>query len=51
MIDATIITLKEELGQLINEGADNEKIYELSVRLDKLIVQYYIEHMANENVN
>ncbi|MCX7921317.1 MAG: aspartyl-phosphate phosphatase Spo0E family protein [Clostridia bacterium] len=43
MIEAEIETLKCQLNNAIDRGFDYAEIYELSVRLDKLIVQYYIE--------
>lgn len=41
MVEVEIELLKNKLNHLIGEGAGFEEVYELSVRLDKLIVQYY----------
>ena len=41
MIEKEIIDLREKLNKSIAEGENYEKIYELSVKLDKLISKYY----------
>lgn len=33
--------LQMQLNNMIDRGADTAKIYELSIRLDALIVEYY----------
>lgn len=43
MVEADIERLREELAKLIEANAGYEQIYDLSVELDKLIVQYYNE--------
>ncbi|NLP14017.1 MAG: Spo0E family sporulation regulatory protein-aspartic acid phosphatase [Clostridium sp.] len=37
--------LQTQLNRLIDKGDDYSKIYELSVKLDMLIVQYYNEKL------
>ena len=41
MEEKTITLTKEKLNNAIAEGADFEKIYSISVELDKLIADYY----------
>ncbi len=41
MINEKICELRDELNKSISEGKDYEIIYELSVKLDKLIAEYY----------
>ena len=41
MIKSRIEALKRELNRRISEGADFKDVYEISVELDKLILQYY----------
>jgi hypothetical protein len=36
-----IETVRNELNNLIEKDMDNKRIYELSVKLDKLIVEYH----------
>lgn len=36
-----IKTLRKKLDELIERGADYEKIYEVSQNLDKRIIEYY----------
>lgn len=43
MLEARIELLKRKLNRLLEEGAGFERVYGLSVRLDKLITRYYIE--------
>lgn len=40
-VKAEIEALKEELDRLIDNGACFSEVYEVSVRLDKLIVSFY----------
>ena len=41
MLNDEICKLRDELNKSIEQGKDYEKIYELSVELDKLIVKFY----------
>lgn len=41
VLEAEIEVLKEELNKLIENGTDELGVYDLSVRLDQLIVEYY----------
>ncbi|MEG6611921.1 aspartyl-phosphate phosphatase Spo0E family protein [Pseudoclostridium thermosuccinogenes] len=50
MIKSEIEALKRELNCRINEGADFNDVYELSVKLDKLILQYYKERGINRQL-
>ncbi|HHV29590.1 aspartyl-phosphate phosphatase Spo0E family protein [Acetivibrio mesophilus] len=43
--------LQSELNNMIDNGDDYSKIYELSVKLDMLIVQYYNELLGRKNPN
>ena len=41
MLNDEICKLREELNKSIAEGKDYEVIYDLSVKLDKLIAEFY----------
>ena len=41
MLNDEICKLRDELNKSIEEGKDYSIIYELSVKLDKLIAEYY----------
>ena len=41
MVDEKILKLRRELNDSIKEGKDYDKIYELSIKLDKVITEYY----------
>ena len=41
MLDDRICKLRDELNLSIVEGKDYEVIYNLSIKLDKLIAEYY----------
>ena len=41
MINDEICKLRDELNKKIEEGADYEEIYKISVSLDELIAKYY----------
>ena len=41
MLNDEICKLRDELNKSIEEGKDYEVIYELSVKLDKLIAEFY----------
>ena len=41
MLEEKIIKLREKLDKSIQDGVEYEKIYEMSVELDKLITKYY----------
>ncbi|ADU74298.1 MAG TPA: Spo0E family sporulation regulatory protein-aspartic acid phosphatase [Hungateiclostridium thermocellum] len=43
--------LQSQLNDMIDNGDDYSKIYELSVKLDMLIVQYYNELLGRKNSN
>ena len=43
MIETDIQNLQNELNRLIDEGVNLSELYELSVKLDLLIVKYYNE--------
>lgn len=41
MISEKIETLKEELNELVKNGAEFEAIYDVSKQIDKYLVEYY----------
>lgn len=41
MLNEEICKLRDELNRKIEENAEYEVIYDLSVKLDKLIAEYY----------
>jgi hypothetical protein len=41
MLNDEICKLRDELNKNIEEGQDYSKIYDISVKLDELIAQYY----------
>ena len=41
MLNDEICKVREELNKSIEQGQDYEKIYNISVKLDELIAQYY----------
>lgn len=41
MLNEKICKLREELNKSIQNGEDYEKIYTISVQLDKLIAKFY----------
>jgi FtsZ-binding cell division protein ZapB len=43
MIEMQIEILKEKLNRLVDEGLHSNEVYELSTKLDKLIVEYYVQ--------
>ena len=47
MLNDEICNLRNELNKSIEQGEDYEKIYELSVKLDKLIVSFYQMNTKN----
>ena len=49
MNDLKIQALQTKLNHMIDKDADFSKIYELSVKLDLLIVQYYNELLDGRN--
>lgn len=51
MVILEIEALKKKLNHLISQGAELSDVYELSVQLDKLIVQYYKEGQDNNLLN
>lgn len=44
MIEARIEAMKRRLNHLLEKGADFDSVYELSKRLDRLIVLYYVKN-------
>ncbi|MFZ5986077.1 MAG: aspartyl-phosphate phosphatase Spo0E family protein [Bacillota bacterium] len=46
-----IQALQTQLNRMIDNGDDYSKIYELSVQLDSLIVQYYNEILREKDSN
>ena len=48
MLENEIQILQNELNELICTSGDYQKIYEASVRLDKLIVKYYIQRIRDD---
>lgn len=46
-----IQALQTKLNHMIDKGDDFSKIYELSVKLDLLIVQYYNEVLKQKETN
>lgn len=42
-LNTEIEVMKNRLNQLIENGMEQKKVYELSVELDKLILTYYRE--------
>ena len=47
MIDDEICKTRNELNKSIEDGVAYSKIYEISVKLDKLIAKYYEENAKN----
>ncbi|MBR3133796.1 MAG: aspartyl-phosphate phosphatase Spo0E family protein [Clostridia bacterium] len=47
MINEKICKLRDELNKSISEGQNYEVIYELSVKLDEVIAEYYKEIAQN----
>ena len=41
MVDEKILKLRKELNNSIKDGKSYDKIYELSIELDKVISEYY----------
>lgn len=50
MIEAQIEDLKKQLNSLVKMDADYAEIYDLSVKLDKLIVLYYVKKSRKPSV-
>ena len=44
MLNDEICKLRDKLNKSIEKGADYSEIYQLSVELDELIAQYYINN-------
>lgn len=44
MLKEEIINVRNQLNKLIEEGEKEEKIYQVSKKLDDLIIQYYAEN-------
>ena len=44
MLNDEICKLRDKLNKSIEKGEDYSKIYQLSVELDELIAQYYINN-------
>lgn len=43
MLNDEICKLRDKLNESIEKGEDYVKIYDLSVKLDRLIAKYYLE--------
>lgn len=43
MLEARINILKRKLDRMVGAGCSFEDVYDLSIKLDKLIVRYYME--------
>ena len=48
VITKKIEDLKKELDQLIEFGASKEQILDMSVKIDKMLVEYYKENTLGE---
>ena len=48
MLYEEILKLRRKLDENIKNGADYEEIYDISVKLDKLITKYYKDKMEKE---
>jgi hypothetical protein len=46
MVEVQIQVLQNELNHLIDKGYNFSEVYDLSVELDKLILQYYNEKQS-----
>lgn len=46
-IDKKICSLRKKLDDSIKRGEDYSKIYKISLQLDKLIVEYYLNKKKN----
>lgn len=51
MLDEKICKLRERLNESIITGKDYKEIYDISVQLDKLIAEYYVDDTKNEGNN
>lgn len=51
MINDEIRTMQNQLNQMVVGNVDYKKIYEVSVRLDKLIMEYYHSQRHNTGRN
>ena len=49
MLEEQIEYLKSELNHLIGKGYNFSEVYEISLKLDKLILQYYNERKTKSN--
>ena len=49
MINEEICKLRDELNKQIEQNADYEIIYNLSIALDELIVKYYKDEGTNKD--
>lgn len=43
MLEARIEELKKQLNSMVDKGLNSDRVYRLSVELDRLIVKYYAE--------
>lgn len=50
MLEDGIKNLREKLNKSIQDNEKYEKIYELSIELDELIVKYYKEKLKNNMI-
>ena len=49
MLDERICKLRERLNESIITGKDYKDIYDLSVELDELIAEYYVDEIKKED--
>lgn len=49
MLDERICKLRERLNESIITGKDYKHIYDLSVELDELIAEYYVDDIKKED--
>lgn len=47
MLKEEIINVRNELNKMIENGEKEEVIYQVSKKLDELIIQYYVESKRN----
>lgn len=49
MLKEEIINVRNKLNKMIENGENEEQIYQVSKELDELIVRYYTEGTKNQN--
>ena len=48
MITKRLEELKKELDLLIENGASKQQVYDMSVKIDKMLVEYYKQNELGE---